>query len=339
MPDLDEFIKKIALAHRSAQETWQDDCTYIRRVPGGMNNALYYLSSKGLEAAFKLCVPDERQRAHREYGALTLLQNAGADLCPVPLGLDDTRRWLPYPVVIYEWLSGEQLSGAPSQVQWELLADNYQRLHAVRCDTSDIDMPVAFFHWFDRAPYLEELEDFVERYTPWLNNAYDDGLEITKRLRRLIQRCVSAFRENSVNIKTVNIPLCLCRVDPNPANIILGPDNHLRWVDWEFSGWGDPALDLADLRWHAAFLEVDIEMHQSLRARYKPLERDRTFYKRLALWDSLVAVRWPLLVLRLLWSQENGPDRLRLTKPSVDKDILWARLENLIVRAELFYGM
>ena len=54
---------------------------------------------------------------------------------------------------------------------------------------------------------------------------------------------------------------------------------------------------------------------------------------------SLVAVRWPLLVLRLLWSQENGPDRLRLTKPSVDKDILWARLENLIVRAELVYGM
>ena len=71
----------------------------------------------------------------------------------------------------------------------------------------------------------------------------------------------------------------------NPVNIIVGPDSYLRWVDWEYSVWGDPALELADLRWHIAFLDMPLAWHERLRAAYQPPEGDQAFYERLALWD------------------------------------------------------
>jgi thiamine kinase-like enzyme len=40
-------------------------------------------------------------------------------------------------------------------------------------------------------------------------------------------------------------------------------------VDWEYAGWGDPALDLADLRWHVVLDAVSEEQHAWLRAQYR----------------------------------------------------------------------
>jgi hypothetical protein len=44
--------------------------------------------------------------------------------------------------------------------------------------------------------------------------------------------------------------------------------------------------------------------------------------------------RWPLLILRALWSRFNGPDRARLTQPIVEPAELRARLVRFIERAE-----
>jgi len=44
--------------------------------------------------------------------------------------------------------------------------------------------------------------------------------------------------------------------------------------------------------------------------------------------------RWPFLTLRWLWSEYNGPDRVRLTRPRADPAELRARLVRFIERAE-----
>jgi aminoglycoside phosphotransferase (APT) family kinase protein len=129
-------------------------------------------------------------------------------------------------------------------------------------------------------------------------------------------------------------PLCLCRVDQNLANGVWGEDGRLRWVDWEFSGWGDPALDLAELRWHVALADLDDVQHAWLRDNYRRPPDDPGFEARLAVWDRLVVTRWPLLILRYLWSAHHGSDRVRLTQPDVDPAELCVRLVSLIERAE-----
>ena len=61
---------------------------------------------------------------------------------------------------------------------------------------------------------------------------------------------------------------------------------------------------------------------------------DPGFEQRLAVWDRLLATRWPFLILRWLWSVHHGPDRLRLTHPSADPAELRTRLVRFIERAE-----
>ena len=58
-----------------------------------------------------------------------------------------------------------------------------------------------------------------------------------------------------------------------------------RWVDWEYSGWGDPALELADLRWHAALDGLNSAEHNWLRNSYHRPSRDFGFEERLVVWD------------------------------------------------------
>ncbi|HRQ39846.1 MAG TPA: phosphotransferase [Chloroflexota bacterium] len=49
--------------------------------------------------------------------------------------------------------------------------------------------------------------------------------------------------------------LTLLHCDPNPRNFVRRPSGWLA-VDWENSGWGDPALEIADLIAHAAYMDV-----------------------------------------------------------------------------------
>jgi len=87
-----------------------------------------------------------------------------------------------------------------------------------------------------------------------------------------------------------------------------------------------------------AFLDDELSpaQHAWLRIHYRRPADDDGFEARLAAWDHLVATRWPFLVLRVLWSLSNGPDRLRLSQPEHDPAELRARMVRFIERAERF---
>ena len=127
------------------------------------------------------------------------------------------------------------------------------------------------------------------------------------------------------------------RVDPNLANIIHGSDGVIRWVDWEYSGWGDPAIDIAELRWHAALQPAGEIALQWLRSNYSPPFDDPDFSRRLHVWDYILAVRWPFLILRVLWSNYNGPDRERLSTVEISSEQLHRRLISTIQKAEKLF--
>jgi aminoglycoside phosphotransferase (APT) family kinase protein len=312
-----------------------------------MNNALYRLERQGQAWAVKLCVDDERRRAQREHGALRWLEGAGADLAPPALGLDTSGTILPYPAVAYEWLEGEPLSqaaqgqpapvGGLTEAQLAALLESVQRMHGIRMQ-SEAGLPEAWFHWFDRRPYLEELRSFLARYAEWLCENIAAGRAINTRLEKIATACEQALGKSPASIDRGSVPLRLCHVDPNPANAIWGRDGRLRWVDWEYSGWGDPALDLAEYRWHEAFAFLSAEQVNWMRANYAWPQGDDGFGERLRLWDALLAARWPFLLLRRLWSAANGPDRERLSVPVAQAAEVETRMLALIERAEEFYS-
>jgi aminoglycoside phosphotransferase (APT) family kinase protein len=328
------WLPAVAAAHAADAGRWSAGDVTVRRVRGGYNNALYRVWADGASYACKLCVPDERHRAAREYDALRLLRAAGLDIAPEPLWLDASPTTLPYPVVVYRWLEGDALHTPLTSAQLSALLEALQQMHALRPGVLRPDLRDAWFQWFDWAPYLEELQASLTLYGAWLAAHDPAGPELRDRLARLVARTLSAVRAGDVSPRRDAVPLRLCRMDHNLANGVWGPDGCLRWVDWEYSGWGDPAMDLAELRWHVALLGLGEAGHRWLRERYRRPAEDGRFERRLALWDRIIATRWPFLILRWLWSQDQGPDRLRLTRPAANPTEQRARLLQLIDRAE-----
>ena len=87
---------------------------------------------------------------------------------------------------------------------------------------------------------------------------------------------------------------------------------------------------------NAALIHLSKVQRVWLRDNYRRPADDPGFAKRLAVWDRILATRWPFLILRALWSVYNGPDRVRLTRPDADPDELRTRLVGFIERAEHF---
>jgi aminoglycoside phosphotransferase (APT) family kinase protein len=332
-----DWLQVVATVYRSGAETWTEDDVAIRRVSGGRNNALYHVVSGHEQYACKLCVIDERHRAEREYSALRLLQEAGADLAPEPVLLDASTIILPFPVVIYRWLPGVPLEPPLTPGQLSALVGSVQRMHAIRRDVSPADaLPNAVFHWFDFRPYLAELRGFLSEYGSWLVEQDPDGRDLEGRLARLVTRCADALASSGVSPDRDAFPLCLCRVDHNLANTVWEGNGPLRWVDWEYAGWGDPALDLADLRWHVSLEGLSQTQHAWLREAYRRPADDASFDQRVSAWDQLLAVRWPFLLLRTLWSAYDGLDRVRLTRPDMNPQQVRAHFIRTLERAEAF---
>jgi hypothetical protein len=218
------------------------------------------------------------------------------------------------------------------------LLDSLQRLHGLPFREGS-GLNEAWFHWFKLQPYLAELDGFLVQYKPWLSERIETGKLICARLERIIGACSLAVTRSPAAIDRASLVRRLCHVDPNPANAIWGEDGRVRWVDWEYSGWGDPALDLAEFRWHPELACLSASQIAWLREQYQPPPGDCGFEQRLRLWDALLAARWPFLLLRWLWSVHNGPDRVRLSMQEVRAAELRRRLMALIERAEAFFEL
>jgi thiamine kinase-like enzyme len=344
MPEnlLQDILRVVNEARNQGLDEYQQAAWRVERIRGGMNNALYRVKSGEAVFACKLCVLDERRRAEREYTALELLHQRGIDIAPKPVGIDRSGSSVLYPAVVYEWCEGSPMNPERNSSHLHILLDSVQSMHACRPEPDDrrrLRIPVqkAWFHWFERTPYIDELSDFMEKYAPWLRRISNEGQALSKRLERLVRAGGERLAGMPVALDCEALPLCFCHVDPNSNNAILGADGQVRWVDWEYSGWGDPALDLAEYRWHIAYAGLSASQQAWFREAYQPAQDDINFMQRLAFWDGLLAVRWPLLLLRWLWSREHGPDRMRLSTVEAEKTDLWGRLVWLIERAEQFY--
>lgn len=329
------WLWAVAVVHREQADTWTERGVTVRRVSGGANNAVFRVEAGGEQFACKLCVDDGRQRAGREYGALRLLHAVGPDLAPEPLWLDESCSVVPYQAVAYRWLRGTPLSPNPTGQQLAALIESIQRLHGIDPGAAGgVELCDAWFHWFDFARYLDELKTLLSEYGPWLVSADAQGRQLRRRLAWLVEDCSALVAGSQADPSRERVTLRLCRVDPGLANALWCDDGRIRWVDWEYSGWGDPALDLADLRWHAALDGLSSAEHGRLRASYLRPTGDSGFEERLAVWDRLIATRWAFLILRWLRSAHEGPDRERLTQPANDVTDLRERLVRFIERAE-----
>jgi aminoglycoside phosphotransferase (APT) family kinase protein len=277
----------------------------IRPVSGGANNRLYRATSADADLAVKWTLRDERDRAGREYAALALLERTGLALAPRALLLDRERYRLP--VVVQTWLAGEVLVGPPhSDDDWRALVGHLAAFHTATAAQPLHTLAGAVI----TASSGQEGKALVARHAAQL------PLEAQPpELRRLL----ASFEAWTPQDWPMS-PHALCRTDPNWRNLLRRPG---AWasVDWENSGVGDPAFDLADLLTHPAYDPVPPERWPWVVERYAEAVGDRWVQRRVWAYELVLRVWWAVRWARTLYEVPRGLDpRLAERSPGWQRD-------------------
>lgn len=272
---------------------------HYERMGGSANNVLYRATSPQSDVAVKFTIADARRRAWREFQALKALPAAGLTLAPTPLRLDETT--YAQPVVVQSWLDGEVTAAPPqTDADWQQLVAHYAALTAVTPQTSPVALADAIHNFRSPAHALKQIEQQLTAVPP--NHQPDP-------VRQLIDTAQRHFPP-ATNRQPLfaNIPITLCRVDPNTLNFVRRPDGW-RSVDWENSGWGDPAFEMADLMAHPKYTAVPPERWQWLKHTYQQLTGDKTAVTRIDAYYPLMLVWWVARFTRALYEVPRGQDQ------------------------------
>ena len=274
------------------------------RADGGANNLVYRVAGVDGTFAVKFCVQDERDRAGREHAALSLLYERGEQLAPEPVLLERERYFTP--VVVQTWLAGEVLPEPPSSVAaWEPLLAYYAALHRVTPTHGEGNVSRALH----TATNVAEGKALVRKQLTYIpKKAYPPGLY------ELLERC-----ERWTGPRWSEPRLSLCRVDPNVTNVIC-TENGLRSVDWENSGWGDPAFEIADLLAHPAYGPASAQTAAWVAERYAEIIEDGAVSARTASYFPVILVYWVVRFARTLYEVPRGLDERLVARPESWRD-------------------
>ena len=229
---------------------------------------------------------------------------------------------LPQPAVVYRWAEDAPLAGQITAVQD--LAELVSALGTIHRapNLPDVQTLIAFHQPPDYATDLAEIRENVERVQTWARRRESQGEPLPDWAAHLPQLApgigeTAALAQELVRasgMRGATPTSALIRVDGNLDNILRDAGGRLTFVDWEYSGAGDPAYDLAELRWHPGASHLPTEWWDIALDGYPPLPDDMDFSQRLALYNRLLPIWWvSRSAFYLLEGTGQVPARPRLT--------------------------
>ena len=229
----------------------------IERGTQGLNNTFFRVRLIKDVFACKLFVADERNRAMREWTALHALHAAGIPhaLEPIAYAPDGP---LPQPVVIYRWVPGTPLTEtALTEKDFKDLVAALAGVHRTR-SAPGYELAEAWHQPGSCAAYLGEIEAFFEQVRDWAQggarSAADlpgwvaDLREMLPLFEQVLENAAADGCQRQADAQP-RVP-ALVRGDGSLDNVQRAETGEVVFLDWQFSGLGDAAYDLAEMRWH-----------------------------------------------------------------------------------------
>jgi aminoglycoside phosphotransferase (APT) family kinase protein len=291
------LLNHLASTEYAGSASWQD--WYITRLMGGQNNLLYRATSSLGDWVVKFTIRDKRNRAGREYQALSALKSLRLSIAPTPLLVDLVS--YSQPVVVQTWIKGEKVEIPPlTDAEWEKLVQHFAVIRTVTPANSLVQLSKAVLN----ARNAQEGRTIVQQQLARMpKEAHPASLQaLIRRFQRM------SFPD------WAKAPIALCRVDPNPSNFIRRPDEWAT-VDWENSGWGDPAFEIADLMTHPAYVEVPTLRWEWVIRTYCELVHDPTAEIRVRTYYKIMLVWWVVRLARYLYEVPLGLDNRLAPRP------------------------
>ncbi len=316
LPALQPLVAHLAELKDRASGDWQG--WQIRPITGGWNNLLFRATGPLGDLAIKFTIRDTRDRAGREYQALRALQQAELNVAAMPILLDRTR--YTQPVVVTTWLEGIVSADLPNtDDEWRDLVHHLAAVHTVTPARTPVRIRRAILTADSAAAGRRIVQECADRLPTEV---------LPAEARALLQRVAA------VRLPTwPRPPVTLCHVDPNLLNFVRRPG---MWasVDWENSGWGDPAFDLANLILHPSFLETPETRWEWVIQTYAGLVGDPTVQVRIQTYRLILAVWWVFRILRYLHEIPQGLDRRLVSPPDNRLADLTARYAHYLALAQ-----
>jgi aminoglycoside phosphotransferase (APT) family kinase protein len=316
--DVRPLVDYLASGAQQEAGSWRE--WQIARVEGGWSNLLYRATGPAGDLVCKFTKRDERDRAGREYHALLALHEIGLPIAPEPILLDLTS--YAQPVVVQTWLEGVSSAALPStDAEWEQLVKHLALVHTVAPD----ETPVQLRHALGASTTSACRNSVWEQVGHIPQGAQPPSLE----------GLLCRFRATHFPDWPA-VPLALCRADAHILNFIRRPG---LWasVDWEASGWGDPAFEVADLIAHAAYAGVPLERWEWVIETYCRLAGDAAVAGRVQVYYKVLIVWWAARLCRYLYEIPRGVDRRLVDLPAGWQADVQAKYERYLALAEVLY--
>lgn len=278
-------------SHGSASWQWQD--WRIRPIDGGLNNRLFRATGPAVDAAVKFAIRDKRDRAGREWAALNLLAERSSTLAPQPLLLERER--YPQQVIVQTWLDGESSDAAPADdAAWNALCQHLLAVHSLPFLPDHPAVRPSVLYVTSAAEALQAIHFQYSLLPPE---------EWPQPVQDLVVQALSIPWPD-----WPTPPLSFCRGDANIRNFIR---RNSSWasVDWEYSGWGDPAFEIAEFLVHAAHSSWPRRQTRRLLDIYNVGSSESAISERIAVYEPLMLVWWTLRLGRLLPEARAGRDK------------------------------
>lgn len=269
---------------------------HVRRGSGGSNNLLYRATGDGGDFAIKFTLNDGRDRAGREYQALIVLFDQGLDVAARPVMLERDR--YSRPLVVQTWLPGEIRDYPPqNEADWLRLLRYLNIIHQITPQQASLPLRPAILSPASPDECRQIVQEQVNRIPE------DERPEVLNQvLQRFTVLHLSEWGEPQIRF---------IRSDANNSNFVWTAET-LHSIDWEYSGWGDPAFEIVDLVMHPAYLSLSPEQRTWVLETYKTIAReyrqDDTLEQRIQVYSQTLAAWWVARFCRYLYEIPRGLD-------------------------------
>ena len=307
------------------------------RLLGGANNRVFRLETTSrrllLKAYFRHPL-DLRDRLAAEAALLELAWKHGVRSVPEPVAFDHV-----HALGLQEFVPGRKLRRDEiDETRVEQAAGFLVDVNRLRDTREAEQLPLASEACFSVDEHIAKVEQRVQRIEGATLAAEDGDLAvgtIQSRLRSLWDRVRGEVERQASRVGIARQPSlpsehrCVSPSDFGFHNALAMPSGELRFIDFEYAGWDDPAKTICDFFCQPA-IPVPLDLFDRFMGRLSPVLADptRTLARVRLLWP-MIQVKWCCILLNGWLPEAVARRRFAGAPAGADATSLGQRLESI----------
>jgi hypothetical protein len=303
----------------------------LDRLAGGANNRVFRVDTNGSTVLLKQYFQhpgDPRDRVGAEFAFCSYAWDNGLRSLPQPLACDAENR-----LALYEFVRGRPVQPGEVDEQAVDSATSFY-LQINRYKSGAGALPTASEACFTIAEHLTRVERRVQALRDMDGSSDIDGEAISFTRNSLSEAWETARKSAMRQANTIGVALdselsrrdrCISPSDFGFHNALVDSESRLRFIDFEYAGWDDPAKMVCDF-----FCQPAVPVPMSLYDRFvdsvvSGLDGPDEHSQRISLLMPVYRIKWCCIMLNdfLPW----GGERRRFTRNGDDSQRKAEQLE------------